>query len=151
VSESRSGEHRRELVERFQAVVSERSGAAGALTAEVTLSNVREATEQAAFVLAIKNGTDSTITVGISYATTSGVQDALYQEISAGEVGAFQLAPLGQCDSLLEYIMGCWYDDKSYFSPEDYEENGGWTPEKVSQQFPNDTDPCSDGWYFGSA
>jgi hypothetical protein len=51
VSESRSGEHRRELVERFQAVVSERSGAAGAPTPEVTLSNVREATEQAAYVV----------------------------------------------------------------------------------------------------
>ena len=148
MSESRSGEHRRELVERFRAVFSERSGASRAPTAEVTLSNVREATEQAAYVVEIQNGTDSTITVWIVYATTSGVQD-MEQAISAGDVGAFQLAPLGQCDSLLEYIMGVLYDNNELVSPEDWEENGGWTPEKVSQEFPSDTDPCSDGWYFG--
>jgi hypothetical protein len=151
VSESSSGEHRRELVERFQAVVSERYGAAGAPTAEVTLSNVREATEQAAYVVEITNGTDSTITAGIVYATSSGVQDPIEKEIPAGEVGTFQLALPGKCDSLLEYIMVAVFDNQVVISPEDYEENGGWTPEKVSQQFPSDTDPCSDSWYFGSA
>jgi hypothetical protein len=150
VSESRSGEHRRELVERLQAVVSERYGAAGAPSAEVTLSNVREATEQAAYVVAIQNGSDSTITVVIVYATSSGVQD-LEQVRSAGEVGAFQLAPAGQCDSLLEYIMILADGDNVIYSPPDWEENGGWTPEKVSQEFPSDTDPCSDGWYYGPA
>ena len=148
MSESRSGEHRRELVERFRAVVSERYGASGAPTAEVTLSNVREATEQAAYVVAIQNGSDSTITVGIVYATSSGVQDPMEQVLSVGKVGAFQLAPPGQCDSLLEYIIIVIYKNDPYFSPVDYEQNGGWTPEKVSQEFPSDTDPCSDGWLF---
>jgi hypothetical protein len=62
VSESRIGQHQ-ELEERFQAVVSERYGAAGAPTAELAISNAREATQRASYVVGISNGTDSTFTV----------------------------------------------------------------------------------------
>jgi hypothetical protein len=148
VSESRSGEHQ-QLLERFQSVVSERYGASGAPTADVTLSNVRETTEQAAYAVEITNGLDSTLTVGIVYRTSAGVQDPIEKVLSAGEVGAFQLAPPGQCDSLQEYIMVAVLGNDVYYSPEDYEETGGWTPERVSQEFPSDTDPCSDGWQRG--
>jgi hypothetical protein len=151
VGESRSGEHRRELVERLQAVVSERYGVAGAPSAEVTLSNVREVTEQAAYVVTISNETNSTLTV-LTYSLLPGDDPRdpreIAKELAVGEVVTFQLTPPGQCASLLEYMIIAVWDnwDNWYFSPPDYEENGGWTPERVSKEFPGDTDPCSDSW-----
>jgi hypothetical protein len=69
MSESRIGEHQ-ELEERFQAVVSERYGAAGAPTAELAISNAREATARASYVVGISNGTDSTFGVLLLFATS---------------------------------------------------------------------------------
>jgi hypothetical protein len=148
VSEYPGGEHQ-QLVERFQAVVSERYGASGSPTAEVALSNVREATEQPSYVVEILNVTDFSGIVGIVYATSSGVQDPIEKELPVGKVVTFQLTPPEQCDSLQEYIMVSVPDGEVFVSPEDYEENGGWTPERVSQEFPGDTDPFSDGWRLG--
>jgi hypothetical protein len=55
VSASRSGEHQ-ELLERFQAEVSERFAASGALTAGPAISNAREAIEQAPYAVGIPGG-----------------------------------------------------------------------------------------------
>jgi hypothetical protein len=146
VSESRSGEHQK-LEERFQAVVSERYGASGAPTAEVTVSNVREATEQASYVVGISNGTDSTFGVLIVFATSDSPDpQEITDEMPPGEATAFVLTPRGQCATLLGYVMGFFLDGQLAFrSPEE----GAWTPERISQEFPSDTDPCSDGWQLG--
>jgi hypothetical protein len=148
VSDSRSGEHQ-ELVERFQAVVSERYGASGAPTTELTISNVREATEQAYYIVGISNETNSTYTVGMYYLTDSSGEDPteIVAELPAGEVVAFRLTPSGQCASLLGYIMVFVLDGQlAFISPADYETRGPWTPGRVSQEFPSDTDPCTDVW-----
>jgi hypothetical protein len=147
MSESRSGEHQ-ELVERFETQVSERFAAHGAPTAEYAVSNVREATEQSYYVVGISNGTDSTFTVVIAYATSDNpdVQEIQQTLPSGGEVVPFVLAPAGQCASLLAYVMGFFLDDQLAFrSPEE----GAWTPERISQEYPQDQDPCVDLWAIG--
>lgn len=147
MSESRIGEHQ-ELEERFQAVVSERYGAAGAPTAELAISNAREATQRASYVVGISNGTDSTFTVLMVFATSDSPDpQEITDEIPPGEATAFVLTPRGQCDSLLGYVMGFFLDGQLAFrSPEE----GVWTPERVSQET-GDTAPCSDIWQLGPA
>jgi hypothetical protein len=106
VSESRSGEHQ-ELEGRFQAVVSERYGASGAPTAELSVSNVRQAADRANYVVGISNGTDSTFTVLVVFATSDSADpQEIADEILPGEATAFVLTPRGQCASLLCYVMG---------------------------------------------
>jgi hypothetical protein len=152
VSESPSGEHQ-ELLERFQAEVSEEFAASGAPTGELTISNVREATEQAAYVVEISNETDSTCTVMIAYQTSNSSDwQRMQKDIPGGELITFMLTSLGQCDSLVAYAWACYVDGQlAFISPEDLEENGPWTPERISKEFPGDTDPCSDGWLIRPA
>jgi hypothetical protein len=147
VSESPSGEHQ-QLLERFQADVSERFAAYGAPTAEHTISNVREATEQASYLVGISNGTDTALTVVIRYATSDNpdVQEMQAALPLGGEVVAFALTSPGQCASLLAYVMGFFVDDQlAFVSPGE----GFWTPERISQEFPQDQDPCVDLWAIG--
>jgi hypothetical protein len=147
VSESRSGE-RQEILERFQADVSERFAAYGAPTAEHAISNVREATEQASYLVGISNGTDTAFTVVIAFATSDNpdVQEVQAALPPGGEVVAFALTAPGQCDTLLAYVMGFFVDDQLAFrSPEE----GAWTPERISDEFPEDQDPCVDLWAIG--
>jgi hypothetical protein len=147
VSESSSGEHQ-ELEGRFQAVVSERYGASGAPTAELSVSNVRQAADRANYVVGISNGTDSTFTVLVVFGTSDSPDpQEIADEILPGEATAFVLTPRGQCASLVGYVMGFFLDDQLAFrSPEE----GVWTPERVSQET-GDTDPCSDIWQLGPA
>ena len=147
MSESRIGEHQ-ELEERFQAVVSERYGASGAPTAELAISNAREATQQASYVVGISNGTDSTFTVLMVFATSDNPDpQEITGELPPGEAAAFVLTPRGQCASLLGYVMAFFLDGQLAFrSPEE----GAWTPDRVSQET-GDTAPCSDIWQLGPA
>jgi hypothetical protein len=151
LSEARSGQQQ-EILERFQAKVSERYGASGAPTDKLAISNVREATERAYYVVGISNETDTTYIVGMYYWTDSGGDDPqeVVAELPAGEGIAFQLTPPRQCVNLLGYIMVFVLDEQiAFISPPDYEERGPWTPERVSQEFPQDQDPCIDVWVLG--
>jgi hypothetical protein len=121
VSESRSGEHQ-ELLERLQAEVSERSGAAGAPTAELPFSNASEATERAPYLVGITNATDRTLSVSIAYVTSNSPD---VQWLS----GEMFLTPQGQ---------------QEIRSPEE----GYWTPQRVQEEI-GDTAPCSDSWQLG--
>jgi hypothetical protein len=149
VSESRIGEHQ-QLVERLQAEVSERYGVSGAPTAEVTLSNVREAKEQADYVVTISNPTDTSYIVVIGYLTSDSPepQEPIAQELPAGKAVAFQLTSPGQCASLQAYMMVFLYEDETlaFWSPPDADTGGVWTPERISQEFPQDQDLCVDRW-----
>jgi hypothetical protein len=148
VSESRSGEQQA-FVERFEAIVSERYGASGGPTAEVATSNVREARERAYYLVGISNETDLNFTVVIGYwLTGDDPQDPrlIEKDLPAGEVVPFQLSPPRQCASLLAYVMVGVRDGQVAFrSPEE----GAWTPERVSEEFPADQDPCTDVWTIG--
>ena len=152
MSESSRGEHQ-ELLKRFQAEVSEEFAASGAPTGGLTISNVREATEQAAYVVEISNETDSTCTVVMAYVTSNSSDwQRMQKDLPGGELITFMLTPLGQCDSLVAYAWACYLDGVLQFtSPEDLEEKGPWTPERISKEFPGDTDPCSDGWVIRAA
>jgi hypothetical protein len=146
VSESRSGEHQ-ELLERFQAEVSERFAVSGAPTAELAVSNAREATERAPYGVGITNATDGSLSVRIAFATSDNPDlQELSDEIPSGEATGFVLTRRRQCASLVGYVMLLTPEGQQAFrSPEE----GAWTPERVSQEFPGDKDPCSDGWQLG--
>jgi len=129
-------------------VVSERFGASGAATAELAVSNATEAADRANYVVGIANGTDSTFTVLVVFATSDSPDpQEITDEIPPGEATAFVLTPPGQCASLLGYAMGFFLDGQLAFrSPEERV----WTPERVSQET-GDTAPCSDTWQLGLA
>jgi hypothetical protein len=151
VSESRGGEQQ-EILERFQADVSERFASYGAPSAEHAISNVREATQQASYLVGISNQSDTAFTVVIAYVTSDNpdAQETQAALPPGGEVVAFALTSPGQCATLLAYVMGFFVDDQLvYISPEDAPEGGYWTPERVSQEFPEDQDPCVDVWVIG--
>jgi hypothetical protein len=147
VSEPRSGEHQ-ELLERLEAEVSERSAASGAPTAELPFSNAREATERAAYVAAITNTTDGSLSVSIAYATSNSPDvQWLSDEIPSGGATAFVLTGPGQCASLVGYVMFLTPQGQQEFrSPEE----GYWTPQRVQEET-GDTAPCSDNWQLGPA
>jgi hypothetical protein len=146
----------RQLVERFQAVVSERYGASGAPTAELTISNVREATEQAYYLVAISNATDTSFIppqggVVVVYQTSdSPEQQDSIGELPAGGVVVFQLTSPGQCASLQSYVVGFVLEGEvAAIWPPDLETTGPWTPERISREYPQDQDPCVDSWILG--
>jgi hypothetical protein len=145
VSEARSGEHQ-ELLERLQADVSERFAASSAPTAELPISNAREARERAPYVVGITNATDGNLSVRLAYVTSNSpdVQE-LSDEIPPGEATGFVLTRRRQCASLVGYVMLLTPQGQRPFrSPEE----GAWTPERVSQET-GDTAPCSDSWQLG--
>jgi hypothetical protein len=148
VSESRSGGHQ-QLVERLQAFVSERYGASGAPTAEVTLSNVRETTKQADYMVTIYNPTDINYRVVIGWRTSDSPEgQATGEDLPAngGQVG-FHLTSPGQCASLQGYVMVFVVgNDIQFWSPPDAETGGEWNAKRVSEEYPADQDPCVDRW-----
>jgi hypothetical protein len=138
VSESRSGEHQ-QLMELVQAEVSEP-------TAEITFSNVSGATEQAEYVVMVRNSTAISGTLALAYRTSDNPAQVTRQSLPAGGSVVFQLAPPGQCASLQAYVMVFFYGDRRLVSPPDAETGGEWTPERISEEFPQDQDPCVDSW-----
>jgi hypothetical protein len=148
VSESRSGEHQ-ELWERFQADVSERFAVSGAPPAELAISNAREATERAPYVVGITNASDGSLSVRIAFATSDSPNlQELSDEIPSGDATGFVLTRRRQCANLVGYVMLLTPEGQQAFrSPEE----GAWTPKRVSQEFLGDTDPCFDSWQLGPA
>jgi hypothetical protein len=144
VSESRSGEHQ-ELVERFEAEVSEHIADRAAPTAEHTVSNTREATDRSYYTVALANETDNTYTVAIAYRTSDRPDEIQTMQLPASPGGAalFFLTAPGQCASLVSYVLGCYIDSQLDVR---VPSAGVFTPERIRREFPSDTEPCSDAW-----
>ena len=98
-------------------------------------------------MVGITNATDGALSVRLAYVTSNSpdVQE-LSDEIPPSEATGFVLTRARECASLVGYVMLLTPEGQQAFrSPEE----GAWTPERVSQEFPGDTDPCSDSWQLG--
>ena len=155
MTESTAGESR-ELMERLESVVSEQFAASGASTARYTVSEsdptgrgvTTEAAEGQFYAVWLRNGTDYTLTVTI-YFITSTSPDVVQENTRVSpphEDIPFVLGGAGQCDRLVAYVIGVFYEGQLVLR---IPESDVMTPQLASEVNPADAEPCIDLWAIG--
>jgi hypothetical protein len=147
MSESRGGEHA-EALERLESMLVDQTVASDAM-AEHAVSNARAEAAVQFYAVGLANGTDFTLGVLVQYVTT----DQPGQIQNQGQISPpqdtiiFALTPPGQCATLAGYVMLFYLDQGNGWEfVARWPAQGYWTAQRVSQEYPNDQDPCVDVW-----